>query len=93
MLTPSIVQPEGNAFNFFWNHTQQPVLNITQIRNPEGFKCDTSSPYALHLTNVTPEMEMMLDQAFMTSVRAGDFPIQVTWCVHNCTGHQKCKGD
>lgn len=58
-------------------HIKSLVYN--EIVNAYTFNRTSRSPYALHLTNVTPEMEKMLDQAFMTSVRAPDFPIQVTW--------------
>lgn len=57
-------------------HIKSLVYN--EIVNAYTFNRTSRSPYALHLTNVTPEMEKMLDQAFMTSVRAPDFPIQVT---------------
>lgn len=53
-------------------------LIYNEIVNAYTFNRTARSPYALHLTNVTPEMEQMLDQAFMTSVRAADFPITVT---------------
>jgi len=53
-------------------------LVFKEIVNAYTFNRTARSPFALHLTNVNPEMEKMLDQAFMASVSAPDFPIQVT---------------
>jgi hypothetical protein len=68
-------------FSFFANMTNKKHLKSliwNEISNSYTWNRVARTPYALHFTNVTPEIEEMLVQVFQTDIMAPDFPALVS---------------
>lgn len=74
--TPLVI--DFSYYNQMTNFRHARSMIQTEIKNVFSWNREARTPYALHFTNVTPEVEEELNKVLSFDVRAPDSPILVT---------------